>query len=139
MKILLSIIFNVLIIANSYSQEISGLNCDSLFSEFEVIEPKYHSVWKMTEFKGNMDSVRHNFYQEVKSQLPKQKEYKLLIGAMVDTLGNVICAKTYLGINDIIDSLALETVRNFKFTPAEIKHKKIQIREMILLMNRKCQ
>ncbi|MFO7526510.1 MAG: hypothetical protein R6W68_13745 [Ignavibacteriaceae bacterium] len=121
----------------SYSQGINKLNCDSLFAEFEVIEPKYHVVWKMTEFIGNMDSVRKSFYDEVKNILPDQKEYKLLIGAMIDTLGNVICTKKYLGINDVIDSLALAKVMEFKFIPAEIRNEKIQIREMIVLMNRK--
>jgi hypothetical protein len=137
MKIILLLHFSILILTNSYSQDLNKLNCDSLFSDFEVIEPKYHIVWKMTEFKGNLDSVRQNFYEEVKDILPDQKEYKLLIGVMVDTLGNVICAKKYLGINSIIDSLALEKVKEFKFSPAEIRNKKIQIREMIVLMNRK--
>lgn len=56
---------------------------------------------------------------------------------MIDTLGNVICTKKYLGINDVIDSLALAKVMEFKFIPAEIRNEKIQIREMIVLMNRK--
>ena len=137
MKIILIIFFNVLFLTNSYSQKFEKLNCDSLFSEFEVIEPKYHSVSKMTEFKGNLDSVRQDFYEEVKCLLPDQKEYKLLIGVMIDTLGNVICIKKYLGINNTIDSLALATVKEFRFNPAELRNKKIQMREMIVLMNRK--
>ncbi len=132
--ILLLFIFTLI---NSYSQELNKLNCDSLFYEFEVIEPKYQSVWKMTEFKGNMDSVRKSFYEDVKDLLPKQKEYKLLIGVMVDTLGNVICAKIYIGINNLVDSLAIEKVKEFKFIPAEIKNEKVQIREMISLLKRK--
>ena len=84
-----------------------------------------------------MDSVRQDFYEEVKKFLPERKEYQLLIGVMVDTLGNVICAKKYLGISDVIDSLALDKVKKFKFFPAEIRHKKIQKRELIVLMNRK--
>ena len=139
MKIILLIFFTILIAMNSYSQEGNELNCDSLFSEFEVIEPKYHWVTKSGELKENMDSIRQSFYEEVKDILPDKEEYNLFIGVMVDTLGNVICRKIYLGINDAIDSLALEKVKKYKFIPAEIRGKKIQRREMILLllMNRK--
>jgi len=91
----------------------------------------------MMGFLGNLDSVRQYFYERVKCLLPEQKEYKLLIGVIVDTLGNVICLKKYLGINDTIDSLAIATVKEFKFNPAEVRNKKIQMRKMIVLMNRK--
>jgi hypothetical protein len=137
MKIILIFFFNILVLTNSYPQKIDNLSCDSLFSEFEVIEPKYHTVSKMTEFLGNLDSARQDFYEKVKCLLPEQKEYTLLIGVIVDTLGNVICSKKYLGINDAIDSLAIATVKEFKFNPAELRNKKIQMREMIVLMNRK--
>lgn len=57
----------------SYSQGIKKLNCDSLFAEFEVIEPKYHVVWEMTEFIGNMDSVRKVFMMRLKIYYPIRK------------------------------------------------------------------
>ena len=135
MKNLLFLLFIFLSVKSTYSQVSDyKLNCDSLFFEFEVIEPKYHGVLsKLAEVVGNMDSIRQSFYGEVKHLLRKKEKYLLIIGAIVDTSGNVICTKKYLGINNQIDSLAIEKVKKFKFTPAIFRNEKVQVRAMIVL------
>ena len=136
MKNLSFLLFIVLSVKSTYSQVSDyKLNCDSLFREFEVIEPKYYSgLSKLTEVVGNIDSIRQSFYKEVKHLLAPKDRFVLIIGAMVDTMGNVICVKKYLGINDQIDSLAIEKVKKFKFTPAILSFtkEKVQVRTMIV-------
>lgn len=137
-KIFFFILFGLIMLINSYPQEIERLNCDSLFSEFEVIEPKYHWVTKTTELIDNMDSILFSFYKKVESLINKPDENNfLLIGAMIDTSGNVLCTKVYRGVNDIVDSLALKEVKEFRFTPAEVRGKKVQMPSMLLLLSEK--
>lgn len=128
MKII-SIVF-FLFFTNSYSQEVNKSYCDSLFLNFEsyydgvypegmsdsLMTGAYWADWEI-KFKGNLDSVQTNFYDEVKDLLPEKEDYKLLIGVFIDSTGSVICSKIYIGINDKIDVIALEKAKGFKFEP----------------------
>jgi hypothetical protein len=131
--IYLLLTFNIF--AQSQSFE-SNCECDSLFKKYEaqlMLDILYSKIYK---FRGNWDSLKIDIENEVREIAPIKEKYLLLVGLVIDTLGNVKCIKKYEGISKLVDCIVMEKMKKLKFDPMELRNKKIEMLARIPLINK---
>ena len=104
------------------------VNCDSLLSILNrkgVLIDKYPSLLKP------LNGIENEFLSIIK---PNRLENSIYVIIIIDTLGDVCCAKILKGTNTEMDTVALKYATTLKFSPAEYRGKKKSLPVVIPLL-----
>lgn len=100
-------------------------------------EPAFFvAVEEMPELVGGLKTLQSKIkYPEIASRMGV--EGKVLVQALVDETGNVISVKTIKGIGSGCDEVAMDAVRNSKFTPGKQRGRNVKVQVTIPIVFKK--
>ncbi|MBE0538963.1 MAG: TonB family protein [Ignavibacterium sp.] len=100
-------------------------------------EPAFFvAVEEMPELVGGLKTIQSKIkYPEIASRMGV--EGKVLVQAVVDETGNVISVKTLKGIGSGCDEVAMDAVRNSKFTPGKQRGRNVKVQVTIPIVFKK--
>ena len=100
-------------------------------------EPAFFvAVEEMPELVGGLKTLQGKIkYPEIAKRVGV--EGKVLVQALVDETGNVISVNTIKGIGSGCDEVAMDAVRNSKFTPGKQRGKNVKVQVTIPIVFKK--
>ncbi len=104
------------------------INCDSLLS---ILNREGGYIDKYPSTLKPLNEIENEFMSKIK---PNRLENSIYTIVIIDTLGDVSCAKILKGTNTEMDTVALKYVTTLKFSPAEYRGKKKVVPVVIPLL-----
>jgi protein TonB len=100
-------------------------------------EPAFFvAVEEMPELVGGLKTLQGKIkYPEIAKRVGV--EGKVIVQALVDETGNVISVNTIKGIGSGCDEVAMDAVRNSKFTPGKQRGKNVKVQVTIPIVFKK--
>lgn len=100
---------------------LAQVNCDKLLKEYDSLNNEvFTGYFEMAPTIITDKKSFEDFYFDENSE-----KGKVFVRFVVDTLGNVHCAKVIKSDNDRLNAKALKIIENARFTPAMNRGKKI--------------